>query len=256
MPRKKKKFKPIRSVLLFFSIALAASVIIYFGVRYFNEPASVLYPEFGISLPTGYGIHGIDVSRYQKNISWQQVREMKIRGISIDFAFIKATEGTDRVDEKFGRNWVFAEKNNMVKGAYHYFSPGKDGKKQALNFLETVKLKKGDLPPVLDIEELNAVSIPLMQQRVQDWLLLVEKEYKVKPILYSNVDFYNRYLSGKFSDYPLWVAHYLQKEKPRIGRNWLFWQHNERGQVNGIRSYVDFNVYNGDSISFERLKLK
>ena len=52
------------------------------------------------------------------------------------------------------------------------------------------------------------------------------------------------------------IENYLQKEKPRIERNWLFWQHNERGQVNGIRSYVDFNVYNGDSISFEKLKLK
>lgn len=197
-----------------------------------------MYPEFGISLPSGYGIHGIDVSRYQNNISWQQVKEMKIRGVTIDFAFIKATEGTNKIDEKFGRNWVFAEKNKMVKGAYHYFNPGKDGKKQAINYLETVKLKKGDLPPVLDIEDLNAVPVPLMQQRVQDWLLLVEKEYKVKPILYSNVDFYNRYLSSRFSDYPLWVAHYLQKEKPRIERNWLFWQHNERGQVNGDRKSV------------------
>jgi lysozyme len=54
----------------------------------------------------------------------------------------------------------------------------------------------------------------------------------------------------------LWVAHYLVKDKPRIKRNWIFWQHNESGHVNGIASFVDFNVFNGDSASFEMLKMK
>ena len=95
-----------------------------------------------------------------------------------------------------------------------------------------------------------------MQQRVEDWLQLVEKKYKVKPIIYTNVDFYKTFLSGKFDDYPLWVAHYLVKDKPRINRDWIFWQHNEKGHVNGIRSFVDFNVFNGDSLAFKKLLMK
>ena len=43
---------------------------------------------------------------------------------------------------------------------------------------------------------------------------MIEKAYKVKPIIYTNVDFYESFLAGQFDEYPLWVAHYLVKDKP------------------------------------------
>ena len=144
----------------------------------------------------------------------------------------------------------------MTRGAYHFFIPGKSGRAQAVNFIETVQLQKGDLPPVLDIEQVNGASVTDLQQRVSDWLVLVEKKYKVKPIIYTNADFYKTFLAGRFDDYPLWVAHYLVKDKPRISREWSFWQHNEKGRVNGIGSFVDFNVFNGDSAAFQQLLIR
>jgi lysozyme len=81
----------------------------------------------------------------------------------------------------------------------------------------------------------------------------MEANYQVKPIIYTNVDFYNHYLNGYLDDYPLWVAHYLQPRKPRIGRSWHFWQHSEKGRVNGVYGKVDFNVFNGDSAEFRAL---
>jgi lysozyme len=81
----------------------------------------------------------------------------------------------------------------------------------------------------------------------------VENHYKVKPIIYTNVDFYNRNIGSEFDDYPLWVAHYYQPDEPRIKRGWVFWQHSDEGRVNGILSKVDFNVFNGDSVEFRNL---
>jgi lysozyme len=49
------------------------------------------------------------------------------------------------------------------------------------------------------------------------------------------------------------VAHYVNKGKPRIFRDWHFWQYSETGRVNGILSKVDFNVFNGDSVEFREL---
>ena len=106
------------------------------------------------------------------------------------------------------------------------------------------------------MEQIRGTSVANLQLRVGDWIKAVEKHYKVKPIIYTNADFYENYLSGKFDDYPLWVAHYLVKDKPRIKRNWIFWQHNETGRVNGINAYVDFNVFNGDSADFNNLLIK
>ena len=84
----------------------------------------------------------------------------------------------------------------------------------------------------------------------------MERKYKVRPIIYTNVDFYKNYLAGKFDDYPLWVAHYLVKDKPRIKREWNFWQHSELGHVNGVNAFVDFNVFNGDSAAFAAMLIK
>jgi lysozyme len=82
---------------------------------------------------------------------------------------------------------------------------------------------------------------------------VVENYYGVKPIIYTNVAFYSRNLGKEFNQYPLWAAHYLQYDTPRIDRSWDFWQHSEEGRVNGILSKVDFNVFNGDSIQFQNL---
>lgn len=116
-----------------------------------------------------------------------------------------------------------------------------------------MELEAGDLPPVLDVEQTYGVPAEKLRKNVKEFLETVEEYYGVNPIIYTNVDFYNHYLKGYFDDYHLWVAHYLQKDRPRITREWLFWQHSERGRVNGILTKVDFNVFNGDSTEFHHL---
>ncbi len=218
-----------------------------------REVQFVRYKEFGIPLPANYQIHGIDVSRYQQLISWKSVKAMKVNEVQLGFAFIKATEGTRRIDPFFNRNWKKAKEAGITRGAYHFFIARKDGKTQAANFIKSVKLESGDLPPVLDVEQTFGVPTKILQQEVKEWLDVMEEHYSVKPIIYTNADFYEHYLKDTFDDYPLWVAHYLRLHHPRIGREWTFWQHSERGRVNGILSHVDFNVFNGDSVAFKSI---
>jgi lysozyme len=214
------------------------------------------YSEFGIKLPIDFPIHGIDVSHHQDLIKWESVKDMKVKNVQLCFSFIKATEGYSRVDWQFNRNWRKAREVGMVRGAYHFFLAHKNGKLQAQNFIATVKLEKGDLPPVLDVEETYGVHPANIRKRAKEWLQTVEKHYGVRPILYTNVDFYKNYLGSEFDEYPLWVAHYISRNKPRIERAWNFWQHNETGRVNGILAKVDFNVFNGDSTSFRSMLLQ
>ena len=251
--RKKSIFKFVLLPLLLLAVIALA---VYYINDYLTRPKFIRYAAFGIDLPINYPIHGIDVSRYQHNIDWKAVQAMQDQEVKIGFAFIKATEGLGRVDNGFRRNWFNAKKALMPRGAYHFFISSKSGKAQAENFIETVNLSKGDLPPVLDIESANGASVTDIQQRAIDWLLMIENHYKVKPIIYTNIDFYENFLDGKFDDYPLWIAHYYEKKKPRITRKWILWQHNEKGRVNGIDAYVDFNVFNGDSTAFKNLLIK
>ena len=249
----KRKKGLFRTVVLTIIALFLLAITLYILSNYFNKPSFVHYKAFGIAVPVNYRMHGIDVSRHQGNISWQSVKDMQVNNIRLRFAFIKATEGLGRVDEQFRKNWFHAKKAGVTRGAYHFLIASKSGKAQAENFIETVKLEKGDLPPVLDVEQTYGASAGELQQRVADWLAAVEKKYRVKPIIYTNVDFYETFLAGRFDDYPLWVAHYLVRDKPRIRRNWQFWQHSETGHVNGIEPFVDFNVFKGDSTAFSKL---
>jgi len=126
--------------------------------------------------------------------------------VKIGFAFIKATEGLGRVDRGFRKNWFNAKKAGVPRGAYHFFISSKSGKAQAQNFIETVRLEKGDLPPVLDIESTNGASVADIQQRAKGWLVMLEKHYKIRPVIYTNIRFYKNFQGAIFVDYPLWGA--------------------------------------------------
>ncbi|HNP21542.1 MAG TPA: GH25 family lysozyme [Panacibacter sp.] len=243
-------------VAIIFSLVVYIGITLYFQLRQEDETKFLLYPGFGIEIPTGYSIHGIDVSAYQQYIFWPSVKNMKEENVRLSFVFIKATEGLLNTDKQFRRNWLKSQEAGITRGAYHFFLATKDGKAQALNFIKNVKLSKGDLPPVLDIEELYGVRPETMRNRVKDFLNKVEETYKVKPIIYTNASFYNHYLGEAFNEYPLWVAHYFEKANPSVNRDWLFWQHNSMGKVNGIKSVTDFNVFKGDSSDFAGLLIK
>jgi len=210
--------------------------------------------HFGIPIPHQFTVHGIDVSRYQDRINWKDVKKMRVDSIKISFAFIKATEGECKIDRYFSINWKNSKKNRIIRGAYHFYRPQLSSKLQAENFISNVKLESGDLPPVLDIETLaSGFNAENTIRGIKNWLKIIEKAYHIKPIIYTNIDFYNNYLAdADFNDYPLWIAHYYE-EKVRINQIWCFWQHNDRGKVNGIEGFVDFNVFNGAINDLQKL---
>ena len=250
--KKRKKNRRIVIASIAAILLITAGVTLYQKLKY-RKAKFTRYPEFGIAIPEQYSIHGIDVSKYQSIIAWEEVKAMKVKNIQLGFAFIKATEGIGNTDPQFNRNWKKTKDNNIIRGAYHFFIASKDGRMQAENFIDKVELEPGDMPPVLDAEQLNGASAEQLRKEMKKWLEIVENHYGVKPIIYTNVDFYNRNLGTEFDNYPLWVAHYYQPGLPRIKRGWVFWQHSQEGRVNGIVSKVDFNVFNGDSLEFKNM---
>jgi lysozyme len=227
----------------------------YIGYRYFIMRQPILYPDFGIEIPAGYTTHGIDISHYQKIIDWELVAKMRDRGQRISFAIAKATEGTRKIDKHFARNWKAMKEHQLHRGAYLYFHPARNGKTQAEHYLAQVALERGDFKPIIDIEETNGLSKEKVRQQLKECADILEKKFKCKPILYSNVDFYDHILGSDFDEYPFWGAHYETKQAPRTSRTWQIWQHNCKGHVNGIDAYVDFNVLNEMECSLDDLCL-
>jgi lysozyme len=218
-----------------------------------NNPSYRTYKSFNISIPARYSIHGIDVSYAQGKIDWQKVAKMKEDSVQINFAFIKATEGLFTVDPYFKRNWREAPKAGIVCGPYHFFRANKNGLWQARFFLQNVNLEQGDLPPVVDVEQLDGTSPDKMRKELKAFLIKVEAKTGVKPIIYTGLSFYKDYLSGYFKSHPLWIAHYYREElKAGKETNWWFWQHSDEARIDGINHVVDFDSFKGDSIEFQK----
>jgi lysozyme len=221
----------------------------------FHLSASPSYPSFGVNIPGDYEVHGIDVSRHQGSIDWEAVSKMNHNDISISFAFIKASEGRTVVDEYFRENWKDAKKAGVMRGAYHFYRTHLTPHEQMDLFVRQVpKLEKGDLPPVLDIEIKGSCPPAKLRKNIKTWLVLAERHYGVKPIIYTSWHFFNTYLNTpELRQYPLWIAHYKTPNLNEKTTNWVIWQHTDKAKINGIRGGVDFNVFKGGELDLKSL---
>ena len=245
---------------IFIGFIFRRPVIYYAKLSYhfvFNSESQQFKDENCISnlesiyIPEG-SVFGLDISRHQGEIDWDKLSNYQFEYHKIDFVFIKATESDNWSDKNFFRNWKEAKNHNIVRGAYHFFDPNESAEKQMNNFFNKVNLEKGDLPPMLDVEQESRISTSEYRSKVLKCLKLLEHHYKLKPLLYVNKNFYDSYFSTDgFNNYPLWISSLVNTEP--IQREWVIWQFSHTGIIPGIGEYVDVNVFNGSKEDFKIL---
>lgn len=243
-------------VLMGVIVVVFSSAFYWFFIRPYAYRWKPCYgfKGYGICMPSGYQVHGIDISHYQGDIQWKMLEQTRQGQFPIEFIFMKATEGGDYADDRFKANFDSARAHGFLRGAYHFYNPKTDPNRQADFFIRSVKLEPGDLPPVLDIEK-KSRDIKKLQADLRIWLKKVEKHYGVKPIIYASYKFKTRYLNDSvFNTYPYWIAHYYVDSVQYQGR-WEFWQHTDVGTLPGIDENVDLNVFNGRSADLKKLLL-
>lgn len=223
---------------------------------------------------TANRVYGIDISRYQHEIrrrvyriDWKDLRitslgtasRKRIHGqqdYPVSFIYIKASEGISVRNHYYAADIAAARRRGIPAGAYHFFSTRRSGKAQARYFLQQARPRRGDLPPVLDVEpydsQIRAMGgIDALFREVTSWLQAVEQRCGTKPILYVSQNFVNKYMEhapAALGGYQVWIARYGEY-KPYV--RLLYWQLAADGRVKGIRGAVDINVYNGSRAQFE-----
>lgn len=206
---------------------------------------------------TGQTSTGIDVSTHQGTINWSKVGRS-----GVDFAIIRTGFGTGE-DSRFEYNWREAGKTGLRRGSYQYLKMDRDGREQARVMANAIRkaggLKWRDLPPAADVEGLepdkpwNANATPDHIVRVvSDFMDEIERQLGRKPILYTGGYWVSKFsgreeLARPFSKYALWRPHYhvnCPRLVPGFDR-WTFWQRSNAGEIPGIRTRVDMNVFRG-----------
>ena len=219
-------------------------------------------------------IYGIDISRFQHDVGrrrypihWNQVRISHLGTISkktvtgavnypVSFCYIKSTEGRTIRNRYFRADYTAARRQGIPVGAYHFFSTKTSGAIQANYFLRNTIFKKGDMPPVLDLEpthqQIKKMGGPgAMFAAVRTWMRMVERHTGTRPVLYISQMFVNRYLPmapDLKANYNIWIARYGEY-KPDV--HLVYWQLCPDGRVRGITPKVDINVFNGYRSEFE-----
>ena len=177
---------------------------------------------------------GIDVSKFQGTVNWTKVA----KDSTIRFVYIRATEGTSIQDAYYRTNLTKAKKAGLLVGSYHVYSSKTTAYQQMANIRKMVKKSEQDLIPVLDIEGHH--SGRLYMERVDKLLELMEREYGVKPMIYTSEKVYKTHFAiKKYSKYHIFIANYRGYPTTRF----TLWQYTEKGHCNGISGYVDFNRF-------------
>lgn len=221
-------------------------------------------------LHTTERIYGIDISRYQHEqgrkkfpINWRSLRITRLSrrihdqqlvdgpaDYPVSFVYIKSTEGISIVNQYFAADYRAARQQQIPVGAYHFFSTRQTPREQAAHFLQNTRFQRGDLPPMLDIEPSDALISQMggpeaLFESVRTWLRIVEDAVGVRPILYVNQRFVNKFLDlapDLKAGYHFWIARYGEY-KPDL--HLAIWQLSPEGHVSGIHGDVDINVFNG-----------
>lgn len=236
--------------LIFIIIVGGLGTLGYFAVR--NRQINVN------NFLVGGQIRGVDVSSYQTEVDFAELSRQGIR-----FAYIKATEGTGHVDSTFTEKRVSAKEAGVPIGMYHYFSYGVSGAEQAESFIKIVgDLAAGELIPAVDMElTVEEVYNPPAKADVvaglKAFLAVLEERYGVKPLIYSQKDYYEKYLAEDFADYPRWARNVFYPVWLDFGEDWAVWQYNDRGRLTGYggEKYIDLNIVNS-KFGLESLKIK
>lgn len=190
-------------------------------------------------------LDGIDVSKHQGYINWNEIKEIP----KIKFVYIKATEGTDLVDSRYRENILNARKNGIKVGSYHFLSTSSAVTSQFQNFIRTAKREDQDLIPVIDVEKIKPWNSQQLRDSLKVFADLLEDYYGCKPMIYTSEKFFTTNLGRAFADYPLFIAKY-SSTPPSIGYKWIIWQFADNGvfksAVKANNGLVDMSRFNKD----------
>lgn len=189
-------------------------------------------------------VSGIDVSRWQGVIQWEQVAAAGHR-----FAVVRATIGDTYTDPRFFANWDGARDAGLLVSAYHVITPKVSAEAQMTAFFNVLDDRISDLPLVVDVERDDGVEPAKITQCVRDCLREIEVREARRPIIYTARWYWNRFIqsSKEWQAYDLWVASYTSEPLlPRDWSSWRFWQYSQSGRVPGSGSRsTDLNWFAG-----------
>ena len=198
---------------------------------------------------SGESQFGIDVSYWQGDIDWQQVKDAGVEFAMIRVGWRGSEQGLLDIDEYAQQNYEGAKAVGIKVGCYFFsqsISP-EEAVEEAEYVLSLIEGWQVDMPVVYDWEYISADS----RTGNMDARLLTDctkafceriRQAGYTPMIYFNADQSHKqmYLE-ELTDYPFWLAMY--ESEMNYPYKIDMWQYSNTGTVPGINGNVDLNLY-------------
>lgn len=203
---------------------------------------AALVPARAIPPSGGRQYRGIDISEFQGEIDFEEVRRSGIEAM-----YIRAGAG-EYTDEYFAENYERARAAGLKIGFYHYVTARsvEEGRRQARFFASLAAGREPDMRLAMDFEYFGSLSVSQINAISEAYLDELTALTKREAVIYSDLsnarNIFSRALAEK---YPLWAAQYGADEPSANGkwREWVGFQYTDEGRVGGIYGNVDRNIF-------------
>lgn len=193
-------------------------------------------------------IEGIDVSHWEGDIDFQEVKRAGIR-----FVYMKASEGVSYIDPDFERNYREARKARLKIGFYHYVTAGseEEARAQARHFADVIWGKVYHGCPVMDFESFDSLTKDQINDVSTAFLQELREVTGKRVAIYSDANNATNTFYARLAVYPLWIADYgvARPDMRNHWKRWAGWQYTDAGRVEGIRGRVDRNYFTEEMLT-------
>lgn len=203
---------------------------------------AALIPARAIPPSGGRQYRGIDISEFQGEIDFEEVRRSGIEAV-----YIRVGAG-EYTDEYFAENYERAKAAGLKIGFYHYVTARsvEEGRRQARFFASLAAGREPDMRLAMDFEYFGSLSVSQINAISEAYLDELTALTRREAVIYSDLsnarNIFSRALAEK---YPLWAAQYGADEPSANGkwREWVGFQYTDEGRVGGIYGNVDRNIF-------------
>ena len=203
---------------------------------------AALVPARAIPPSGGRQYRGIDISEFQGEIDFEEVRRSGIEAV-----YIRVGAG-EYTDEYFAENYERAKAAGLKIGFYHYVTARsvEEGRGQARFFASLAAGREPDMRLAMDFEYFGSLSVSQINAISEAYLDELTALTRREAVIYSDLsnarNIFSRALAEK---YPLWAAQYGADEPSANGkwREWVGFQYTDEGRVGGIYGNVDRNIF-------------
>ena len=198
------------------------------------------------ALSSGSGVLGIDVSKHNGSINWEEVKNSGVSFVIIRCGYRGSATGVIVDDPKFRENIQGATAAGLKVGIYFFSQAvnGVEAVEEASAVLDRISGYKISYPVFIDVEaaggRADGISNDTRTEVVKAFCETIQDSGYTAGV-YANKNWLGSKMStGSFSGYNIWLAQYAAA--PTYNGRYEMWQYSSTGRISGISGNVDLNI--------------